>query len=221
MSALLRVLLTGYEPFGGEPENPSALLVRSLARARPPAPGLQLRARVLPVDRRAMPGALAAALRSVRPQLVLAVGQGTGRRAVELETMARNCIDFRGERDNGGNTACREPLAEGAPARLASPLPLRALALRLAARGLPVRASRDAGQHLCNALLFELLLRHPRLPAAFVHVPLLPAQAARRGRGEPCLPLEVSRRCLRELLAELPALLDPARRRPARPRADA
>ncbi|MBM3985965.1 MAG: pyroglutamyl-peptidase I, partial [Planctomycetes bacterium] len=65
MSALLRVLLTGYEPFGGEPENPSALLVRSLARARPPAPGLQLRARVLPVDRRAMPGALAAALRSV------------------------------------------------------------------------------------------------------------------------------------------------------------
>jgi pyroglutamyl-peptidase len=220
VSAPLRVLLTGYEPFGGEPENPSELLVRALARARPPA-GLLLRSRVLPVDRRAMPGALQAALRAVRPQLVVAVGQGTGRRCVELETEARNRLDFRGERDNGGHTASREPWTEGAPQRLGAPLPLRELAARLAARGLPVRASRDAGQHLCNALLFELLLRHPRLPAAFVHVPLLPVQAARRGRGEPSLPEQVSRRCLQELLAELPGLLDLERRRPARPRAGA
>lgn len=216
MSAPLRVLLTGYEPFGGEPENPSERLVRALARARP-APGLQLRARVLPVDRRAMPAALRAALREVRPQLVLAVGQGTGRRRVELETVAHNRIDFRGERDNGGHTACREALAPDAPARLVSPLPLRALAARLARRGLPVGASRDAGRHLCNALLFELLLRHPRLPAAFVHVPLLPEQAARRARGEPSLPEQVSRRCLQELLAELPALPGVAPRRRARP----
>ncbi len=221
MSQALRVLLTGYGPFGGEPVNPSERLVLALARARPPLPRLQLSAHVLPVDRRAMPAALAAALREHRPQLVLAVGQGTGRRAVELETLARNRIDFRGERDNGGHSACRELLAEGAPGRLAAPLPLRALAARLAARGLPVSASSDAGQHLCNALLFELLLRHPRLPSAFVHVPLLPEQAARRGRGEPSLPETVSRRCLEELLAALPELLPPPAHPLAQPRAGA
>jgi len=208
----LRVLLTGYEPFGGESVNPSERLVRALARGAPPDPRLRLAAVVLPVDRRAMPPALLRAVRRHRPDVVLGVGQGTGRFGVDLESVAHNRIDFRGERDNGGNAALGEPLVEGAPPRLASRLPLRELAAALRARGLPVRVSRDAGRHLCNALLFELLARHPRVPAAFVHVPLLPAQAARRGRGEPSLPESVSRACLLALLRSLPDQL-------ARPRA--
>jgi len=221
MSAL-SVLLTGYEPFGGARVNPSERLVRALARGRPPHPRLRLAAAVLPVDRRAMPAALERALRAHRPDLVLGVGQGTGRVQVDLESVAHNRIDFRGERDNGGHSALGEPLVEGAPARLVSRLPLAELATALRRRRLPVGLSRDAGRHLCNALLFELLARHPRLPSAFVHVPLLPSQAAGRARGEPSLPESVSRACLLALLEELAQRL-PARPapRPARSRAGA
>jgi pyroglutamyl-peptidase len=200
----LRVLLTGFEPFGGERVNPSERLVRALARAAPPDPRLRLAAVVLPVDRRAMPPALGRALRERRPDVVIGVGQATGRAGVDLESVAHNRIDFRGERDNGGHAALGEPLLEGGPPRLVSRLPLRELAAALRARGLPVRVSRDAGRHLCNALLFELLARHPRLPSAFVHVPLLPSQAARRARGEPSLAEAVSRACLLALLRSLP-----------------
>jgi len=218
----LRVLLTGFEPFGGEPVNPSERLVHALARGAPPDARVRLAAVVLPVDRRAMPPALARALRQHRPDVVLGVGQATGRTGVDLESVAHNRIDFRGERDNGGHAALGEPLLEGAPARLLSRLPLRDLAAELRAHGLPVRVSRDAGRHLCNALLFELLARHPRLPSAFVHVPLLPSQAAGRARGEPSLPESVSRACLLALLEELAQRL-PARPapRPARSRAGA
>jgi len=211
----LRVLLTGFEPFGGEPVNPSQSLVTALARRAPPDRRLRLLAAVLPVDRRRMPEALARAVREHRPDVVLGVGQATGRARVDLESVARNRIDFRGERDNGGHVALDEPLAEGGPERLVSRLPLRALAGELRAQGLPVRLSRDAGSHLCNALLFELLRRYPRVPSAFVHVPLLPAQAARRGKGEPALPEAVSRTCLLALVRRLPDLV-PSRRAPGR-----
>jgi len=207
----LVVLLTGYEPFGGERVNPSARIVRALQRGAAPHPALRVKAAILPVDRRAMPAALNRALAAHRPDLVLGVGQGTGRTSVDLESVAHNRIDFRGERDNGGNTAAGEPLHAGGPPRLTSRLPLRELAAELRGAGLPVRVSRDAGRHLCNALLFELLARHPRLPSAFVHVPLLPEQAARRRRSEGSLPETVSRACLRELLRRLPDCLPPTR----------
>ncbi|HZL99023.1 MAG TPA: pyroglutamyl-peptidase I, partial [Planctomycetota bacterium] len=196
----MRVLLTGYEPFGGEPVNPSAQLATELAQ-RPPAHGrLELSAAVLPVDSRRFRSVLAQAVAAARPELVVALGQATGRPDIGLEALAHNVLDFRGERDNGGHAARGEALVEGGPSRLHARLPLAGLAERLASRGLPVRVSLDAGRHLCNALLYELLLNHPGLPALLVHVPLLPEQAARRALDEPSRPFALSRDCLAALL---------------------
>ena len=200
--AASRVLLTGFEPFGGEPLNPSERLARELGGTEP-LPGVRLFSAILPVDRVAFAPALRAALEAHRPDVVLALGQATGRPRVHLEARARNAIDFRGERDNGGHAASGEALVPGAPASLPATLPVAELAGRLASEGHPVEVSDDAGRHLCNALLYELLHRHPGLPAAFVHVPLMPEQAERRGRGEPSLPLEVSRACLLALFRPL------------------
>jgi len=211
----VRVLLTGYGPFGGEPVNPSAQLVTALAAGPRPHPRIELSAAVLPVDSRRFRGALEAALAASRAELVVGVGQAAGREDVELEALAHNALDFGDETDNGGHAAHGEPLAADGPPRLHVRLPLAALAARLVERGLPVRVSLDAGRHLCNALLFELLALHPRLPSAFVHVPLLPEQAARRRRSEASLPESVSRACLRELLRRLPDLL-PSGRAPLR-----
>src|SRR5262245_51466544 len=178
------------------------MLVTGLAAG--PAPrGLELAAAILPVDSRRFRDALGAAVAAHRPALVVSVGQATGRPQVDLESLAHNRLDYRGETDNGGYAAQGEPLAADGPGRLHVRLPAAALAAELAGGGLPVRVSLDAGRHLCNALLYELLLRHAERPALFVHVPLLPEQAERRAQDEASLPAEVSRACLAGLLGLL------------------
>jgi pyroglutamyl-peptidase len=204
----LSVLLTGFEPFGGDERNPSQDLVLALGRGQAPHPALSLACAVLPVDIGRVRGALAAAVARARPVVVLGFGQAAGRGGVELETRAFNVLDFRGEADNGGHRARGEPLHTGAPSCLHASLPLDALAARTRAAGHAIGLSHDAGRHLCNALLFELLYRHPRLQAAFVHVPALPEQVARRGLCEPSLSLDETLATVRALLAALPAVLD-------------
>jgi pyroglutamyl-peptidase len=199
----LRILVSGFEPFGGEAVNPAEQLVRTLTRRPPPDARVRLVGVILPVDRDRFRPHLDHAITRHRPDALLAVGQATGRSAVDLETYAHNCLDYRGERDNGGHAAAGEALEAGSPERLRASLPLRALHHDLQRLGLPVRLSNDAGRHLCNALLYHLLLRHATLPAGFVHVPLLPRQAAQRGRGEAHLPEAVSLRCLEALIRRL------------------
>lgn len=203
MSRPVTILLTGFEPFDGEPVNPAQQLVEALAHEPAPHPRLQLVTAILPVDRRRCPAHLDAAVEATRPDAVVAIGQATGRPRIDLETRAFNQLDFGEGTDNGGHAAHGEPLAEDGPPHLDSTLPWPALASDLADRGHPVGLSADAGRHLCNALLYDLLHRHPRSAAGFVHVPLLPDQAARRALGEPHLAPEVSLAVVRELLRAL------------------
>jgi len=203
----LRILLTGFAPFGGESINPSRELVLALQAGAPLHPRVELCAEILPVDRALLTDALHAAIERHRPDVVISVGQATGRPQVDLESTAHNVIDYRDQCDNGGHEAHGEPWLPGAPPQRRVHLPLENLARTLAELDLPVAVSRDAGRHLCNATLYLLLHRYAGLPAFFVHVPLLPEQAARRCKDEPSLPAEVSRRCLEQLLARLPDLL--------------
>lgn len=202
-----RLLLTGYEPFGGDPVNPSAQLVESIAALPPDPDSFTIRAVILPVARDAVRGALQDALYAWRPDAVIAVGQATGRDRVELELVARNRLDYKGEADNSGCVAAGEPLVPDGPEELAVSLDLESLCAEMVAQELPVRVSRDAGRHLCNALLYELLHRHASVPAFFVHVPLLPEQAEHRARNEPSLPASSSRACLAAIIRHLPVLL--------------
>jgi pyroglutamyl-peptidase len=163
---------------------------------------------VLPVARDALSAAIRAALDDWTPDAVIAVGQATGRARVDVELVAHNALDYKGEADNAGHVAAGEPLVADGPERLVVPLDLEPVCDALAGGDLPIGVSRDAGRHLCNALLYELLHRHPSLPAFFVHVPLLPEQAARRARDEASLPIDTSTACLAGLIGRLPGLLD-------------
>ena len=196
-----RILVTGYEPFGGEPVNPSEQLVRALAAA--PPDGLALATAVLPVDAAALPGALQATLTTARPHVVVALGQAAGRAQVDLERTARHAPNLASAAEPAGLPADNRCRHAGAPEHLRSNLPLHRLQRRLADAGLPVALSDDAGLYLCNALLYELHWRHPGLASVFVHLPALPSQAARRGRNEPSLTPDVTEACLRALLHEL------------------
>ncbi len=205
----LRLLLTGFEPFGGEPLNPSWELVRELLAGPTPA-GLELHGACLPVDRTTFRPSLEQALARATPHAVLALGQATGRAQVHLETRAVNLLDYRGGTDNGGHRSEAEPLHVDGPPQLTSTLPFPALRDELAEAGHPVRLSDDAGRYLCNALLYELLFKHAQLPSGFVHLPLSPEQASRRQQGEPSLGQDVTAPCLRLLLDRLARRLGPA-----------
>jgi pyroglutamyl-peptidase len=200
-SVLPRLLLTAFEPFGGEPVNPSQLLAERLRRD--PVAGFELHTVLLPVDIVRLPAALDDAVRRVRPDLSLLVGQATGRGHVCLESLAVNRVCYGDAVDNGGTRVTDAPVEAEGPDQLGSTLDLARLARELDAEDLPVKVSTDAGRYLCNLALYRMLLDHPDVPAAFVHVPLLPEQAARRGMREACLDLELMERCLRSLIEHL------------------
>lgn len=205
----LRVLLTGFEAFGGEPVNPSQQIVEDLARET--LEGLVLQVAVLPVDIRTVTDALEAAIGDALPDVVVLVGQAARRDAVCLETTAFNQVAYGDAVDNGGARIEDAPVDANGPDRLHSTLPLDALERALASDGHPVRCSADAGRYLCNHVLYTTLRRHPGTPCAFVHVPFLPEQAERRALSEPSLPHETMRACLRALLLQIPRHLPDGR----------
>ena len=211
MSGARRVIVTGFEPFGGHTANPSAEIARALDGAT--IAGATLETRILPVDLARLDGALDAALAGAEPALVLALGLAAGEPAIRLERVALNLADF-AIPDNSGALARGQKLdPAGPPAHLAR-LPLEAMLDALLAAGIPARLSESAGTYLCNAAMYRLLQRLPaHVSCGFVHLPQLPAQAAaalaaRAGRaGETGLPglasmdLETQRRAVEIALA--------------------
>jgi pyroglutamyl-peptidase len=195
----VRVLVTGFEPFGGSEVNPSQLLVERLA-ATPPD-GVELSSVVLPVSYSLGPKALLEAVRAENPDVVVSFGQASRRARVTVERVALNLDDAQ-EADNEGviSAGAIEP---DAPAAYWSTLPVDELVGELREAGVPAAVSRDAGGYLCNRIFFAL--RHyaeterPDLVGGFVHVPALPEQAL--GDDTPSMPLELQERAARIVLA--------------------
>lgn len=184
-------LVTGFEPFGGESVNPSWAVAAALAGSR--IGGLRVRAVQLPCVFGAALGALDAALAAHRPVLVLALGQAAGRCDFSLERVAINVDDAR-IADNAGAKPVDEPVVPGAPAGHFSTLPIKAIVVALRQAGLPASVSQSAGTFVCNHVFFGLMDRLSRRGSGarggFMHLPLLPEQAA-RAPGQPSLPLDV------------------------------
>ena len=182
-----RVLVTGFEPFGGETVNPSMQAV--LALAADPPPGVLLRTAILPVSLRRTGPALRAALARHRPDLVIATGQAGGRADVSVERLGINVNDFRIP-DNDGARPVDLPVIAGGPAAYFATIPVRAVVAALDAAGVPASLSNPAGTHLCNHTLYLLghlaATTHPGLRAGFLHLPWLPEQVVRHP-GQPSL----------------------------------
>jgi pyroglutamyl-peptidase len=188
-----RILLTGFEPFGGESDNPSMPLLRALDGAR--LHGHRIATALLPVSFADAPTALADALQREAPALVLALGQAGGRARLSLERVALNLADARIP-DNRGAQPIDVALLAGAPAAYFATLPLKAMLRALHERGIPAELSLSAGSYVCNAVFFVLLhllaASQPRVRAGFMHLPYLPAQAARHP-GASSMALETTR----------------------------
>lgn len=181
------VLLTGFEPFGGESINPSWQVAQALAGSG--VGGAPVVAEQLPCVFGSARLALLQALQRHRPRLVLALGQAQGRTDFSIERVAINVDDAR-IADNAGAQPVDEPVVAGAPTAYFATLPIKAMVAALRAGGLPASVSQSAGTFVCNHVFFALmhaLAGQAGVRGGFMHLPLLPEQAARHP-GQPSLP---------------------------------
>ena len=179
------ILVTGFEPFGGETVNPSAEVARALDGRT--IDGVLVHGLVLPCVFGASIEALRSALNRQRPQLVLALGLAAGREGFTPERVAINLDDAR-IADNALAQPIDEPVVAHGPAAYFTTLPIKAMVAALRAAGQPASVSHSAGTFVCNHLFYGLqhmTKRRRGTRSGFMHLCALSGQA-----GEaPSLPL--------------------------------
>ncbi|MBK8864676.1 MAG: pyroglutamyl-peptidase I [Betaproteobacteria bacterium] len=185
------ILLTGFEPFGGESVNPSWQVAQALHGET--LAGARVRSLCLPCAFGDALDTLGAALVRQRPGIVLALGQAGGRSDFSVERIAINVDDAR-IACNAGRQPIDEAVVPGAPAAYFATLPIKAIVAALRSAGLPASVSQSAGTYVCNHVFYGLMhaLRRRRgVRAGFMHLPLLPEQVAARETvpAPPSLPL--------------------------------
>jgi pyroglutamyl-peptidase len=173
---MAKLLVAGFEPFGGRRVNPASELVARLSDR-----GKQLAAHPLPVSFARLRPALDELVAAHDPEILLGLGLAAGSAALRLEQVAINVMaaDIA---DNEGQMPQGEPIEATGPAARFSNLDNAALAKRLVEAGIPAERSFHAGTHCCNLLLYHgmgLVERGRRLKrCGFLHLPCLPEQVA-------------------------------------------
>ena len=193
-----KLLITGFDPFGGADRNPSREAVMALPDVIGDCTIIKLE---IPTVFGLAAETVLRAATDLRPDAILCVGQAGGRAAITPEVVAINLRDA-SIPDNHGNQPRNTPVAENAPAAYFSTLPVRAMAEAVKAAGVPCALSYSAGVFVCNDLLYTLLPHYDGtdVRVGFIHIPYLPEQAK---EGVPSLPLNET---VRGLTAAIQAL---------------
>ena len=178
-----QLLITGFEPFGGETVNPSWEAVRLLPEA---LGDYRLTKLQIPTVFGRAAGTVLEAARTLRPDVILCIGQAGGRSSVTPEVVGINLREARIP-DNAGNQPENVPVVPGAPAAYFSTVPVRAMVGAIRDAGLPAALSYSAGAFVCNDVLFSLLhaFDGTQTKVGFIHVPFLPEQAKENAPSAP------------------------------------
>lgn len=182
---MTKILLTAFEPFGGETKNVSQ---EAAARVPETVAGVRIVKCLLPVVFGTAGETLRAAIEREAPDAVLCVGQAAGRTHVTPERVAINLRDAR-IADNAGAMPVDEPIVPGGPAAYFSNLPVRAMVERMGQ--IPSALSYSAGTFVCNDVMYTLLhlidRRYRQMRGGFVHIPAqMPPETAAQAL-EQCL----------------------------------
>lgn len=184
----MKLLITGFDPFGGEQTNPAIEAVKRL-------PAVIAGATVVPLEIPTVFGTCAEVVRQAiiteQPDVVLSVGQAGGRSALTPELIAINLDDGRIP-DNAGFQPVDQPIQPNGPAAYFTQLPVKAMARAIRQAGLPSHVSTTAGTYVCNHIMYQVqhlrATEFPQLQAGFIHIPFLPEQVVQRS-GVPSLSL--------------------------------
>lgn len=185
----MKILITGFDPFGGETLNPSYEAVKCLPER---IAGAEILKSEIPTAFSQCGPAVEAGILAHQPDAVLCVGQAGGRDHIAVERVGINLMDARIS-DNAGAQPVDVPIQPKGPAAYFSTLPVKAMVKAIQSCGIPCQLSYSAGTYVCNCVLYQTLhmaaLRYPHIRAGFIHVPFSDRQAASKPEGTPSLPL--------------------------------
>ena len=177
-----KLLITGFEPFGGEKVNPSWLAVREL----PDIIGdFKLTKLLIPVVFGESAEIVFNKADEVTPDVILCIGQAGGRDAVTPEMVGIN-LRYASIPDNKGNEPRDEKISESGENAYFTTLPARMIVEGISAMQIPSKVSYTAGAYVCNDVIYTLLERYDKtnVKVGFIHVPYIPEQ-----EKQPSMPL--------------------------------
>ena len=187
----MKIIVTGFDPFGGEKINPSIECVKAL----PEIEGVNLFRVELPTVFKESAIRLNEVINDVKPDAVLSVGQAGGRPGITMERIAINVDDARIP-DNSCQQPIDEAIQEKGEAAYFTTLPIKRIVKAIREAGIPAEVSNTAGTFVCNHIMYQALFAATKavkpFKAGFMHIPFIPEQTT----DKPSLSLDKSTKAL-------------------------
>ncbi|MBO1308298.1 pyroglutamyl-peptidase I [Enterococcus sp. 669A] len=184
---MTKVLITGFDPFGGATINPAFEAVKLLPETIQDAEIIKIE---IPTVFKKDGEVLEAAIKEHQPDIVLCVGQAGGRSGVTIEKVAINLMEARIP-DNDGQQPLNQPIHEDGKNAYFATIPVKAMVNSVKAQNIPSSVSYTAGTFVCNDIMYRLLYlaekEYPAMRGGFIHVPYLPEQVTELPEGTPSM----------------------------------
>ena len=179
----MKILVTGFDPFGGEKINPAYEAVKLLPAKICDADIVKLE---IPTVFGKCGDTVEKAIEQHNPDFVICVGQAGGRSCISIEKVAINFVEAR-IADNEGNQPLDKAIVPDGPVAYFSTLPVKAMVENVRSKGIPSNLSYSAGTFVCNDVMYRLLhmlaTKYHHIKGGFIHVPYTLAQAATKPDG--------------------------------------
>lgn len=186
----MKILVSGFDPFGGEKINPAIESVKLL-------PDEINGAEIVKLE---IPTVIGKSLRKLeevieieKPDVVINVGQAGGRPDITVERIGINVDDCR-IKDNEGNQPIDEPVVAGGPDAYFVTLPIKAMVQKMVENKVPASVSNTAGTFICNHVTYGMAhlakTKYPNMRTGFIHIPFLPEQVVDK-KNMPSMALEM------------------------------
>ena len=185
----MKILVTGFDPFGGEKINPA---IESVKRLPEVIGGAQIVKLEIPTVVHQSLAVIREAIRKEDPDMILSIGQAGGRPDITVERVGINVDDCR-IADNAGNQPVDEPIYPEGPDAYFVTLPIKAMVKAMQEAGIPASVSNSAGTFVCNHVTYGVRYlietEFPGKRSGFIHIPYLPSQAPTK-KGMPSMELD-------------------------------
>lgn len=184
----MKILVTGFDPFGGEPINPA---IESVKRLPVNIEGAEIIKLEIPTVRKKSLEKIEKAINEHNPDVILSIGQAGGRFDISIERVGINLDDFRIP-DNEGNQIIDEPIFPDGENSYFVKLPVKAMVQNVQKNNIPASVSYTAGTFVCNHVLYGVLYliekKYKGKKSGFIHIPFLPQQVVDK-RNTPSMEL--------------------------------
>lgn len=203
----MKILITGFEPFGGDEINPTEKIVDALKDEK--IENVEIFTKVLPVVFKKTDEILVGLLNEIKPEISLHLGLAAGRSGISLERVALNLMDARIP-DNEGYQPQDMPIREKGANAYFSKLPIKEIVNDLRKEGIPSVISNTAGLYVCNEVMYISLYHSEKFgfpkKTGFIHVPYLPEQVVEKfsytGQNVPSISFDLQLKAVKLAIKE-------------------